>query len=45
MGKKELKKIIEKRVLSGEYRILTGEYCESGTRDRLYSVCRHLGAL
>jgi|GEM_PF-6974210 len=45
MGKKELKKIIEKRVLSGEYRIMTGDACETDPGNALNLVCRQLGML
>jgi hypothetical protein len=44
MGKRELKKIIEKRILSGEYRIVT-EDCETDPREELAFVCRQLGIL
>ncbi len=43
MGKRDLKKIIEKRVLSGEYRIVTEDCGEA--RDELTFVCRQLGIL
>ena len=45
MGKKELKKIIEKRVLSGEYSIRMDETCGARSRDRLFFVRRQLGIL
>jgi hypothetical protein len=45
MGKKELKKIIEKRVLSGEHPIYTGDGCEACPQDELFFLCRQLGML